>query len=118
MLSFLGLAGFFLPVTALYALWSDFEPVGTTALLLLVAMWGMVGFFLTLQSRKVDPTPEDDPSARIEDHPTSDYGFFAPFSCWRFVRGVAVTLVLLGLTRGCWISRCGVSMPGIGVMSI
>src|SRR5690625_8017189 len=100
MLSFLGLAGFFLPVTALYALWSDFEPVGTTALLLLVAMWGMVGFFLTLQSRKVDPRPEDDPSARIEDQPTSDYGVVAPISWWPLARGVAVQLVLLVLAAG------------------
>ena len=99
----------------LYAVWSDFEPVGTTALLLLVGMWGMVGFFLSLQSRKVDPRPEDDPAARIEDHPTNDYGFFAPFSWWPFVLGIAVTLVFLGLAAGWWIFGLGLALAVVGV---
>ncbi len=116
MWSFLGLAGFFIPVTVLYAVWSDFEPVGTTALLLLVGMWGMVGFFLSLQSRKVDPRPEDDPAARIEDHPTNDYGFFAPFSWWPFVLGIAVTLVFLGLAAGWWIFGLGLALAVVGVV--
>lgn len=116
MWSFLLLGLFFVPVTLLYAFWSNFEPVGTVALALLAAMWGMVGFFLALQSRKVDARPEDDPAANIEDHPASDYGHFAPFSWWPFVLGSAVALAAVGLALGWWIFGLGAALALVGLV--
>lgn len=116
MWSFIGLAGFFLPVALIYGLWSDWEPVGTTALALLMGMWAMVGFFLALQGRKVDARPEDDPSANVDEHPASDYGHFAPFSWWPFVLGIAVSLVFLGLAAGWWIFGLGIATAVIGLV--
>ena len=116
MWSFLLLALFFVPVTLIYAFWSNFEPVGTVALGLLVAMWAMVGFFLGLQSRKVHARPEDDPAATVEDHPTSDYGHFAPFSWWPFVLGIGVTLAAVGLALGWWIFGLGGAVTVVGLV--
>ncbi|MGC0271642.1 cytochrome c oxidase subunit 4 [Pseudactinotalea sp. Z1739] len=116
MWSFIALAVFFLPVSVIYGLWSDWEPVGTTALALLMGMWGMVGFFLVLQGRKIDARPEDNPSATIEDNPAGDYGHFAPYSWWPFVLGIAVSLVFLGLAAGWWVFGLGVAVAVVGLI--
>lgn len=113
---FLGLAFFFVPVTLIYGLWSSWEPVGTTALALLVGMWAMVGFFLMIQSRKIDPRPEDDPAANIDDNPVGDYGHFSPWSWWPLVLGLATALAFLGLAVGWWVTGIGVALGLVGLI--
>src|SRR5699024_852820 len=114
--SFFGLTAFFIPVVVLFGFWSSWEPVGTTGLALLAAMWAMVVFILVLQSRKVDDRPEDDPAGRVEDHPVSNFGHFPPFSWWPFVLGLAVTIAFTGLAVGWWLFGIGAAMAAIGIV--
>ena len=62
---FLWLSPFFLLVTAVYALMSDFEPVGSVCLLLLVGLSAMIGAYLRVTARQMDARPEDDPHGEI-----------------------------------------------------
>ncbi|MGF3951560.1 aa3-type cytochrome oxidase subunit IV, partial [Staphylococcus aureus] len=52
------LAGFFLIVAPVYWFVSH-EIIGTVALLLSLAFCAMLATYLTIQSRKIDPRPED-----------------------------------------------------------
>ncbi len=113
---FLGLTLFFAPMTLVYGLWSGWEPVGSTALALVMGMWAMIGFFLALQSRKVDARPEDDPNATIEDNPMDDYGHFSPWSWWPLVLGIACALVFLGAAVGWWVAYIGGALALIGLI--
>ena len=50
----------FIPVGIWYAIWSDGEAVGTTGLFLTGGLAAMIGGYLWLTSRRIDPRPEDD----------------------------------------------------------
>src|SRR5690625_7790931 len=56
---FVGLCVFFIVMTLIYGFWSEFEPVGTTALALLVGLTGMPAFYFMKLSGEVDERPED-----------------------------------------------------------
>lgn len=112
---FIGLMGFFIPLSVIYGLWSQWEPIGTTALALLALMWALVGFFLMLQGRKVSPRPEDHPHANIEDH-EGEVGHFAPYSWWPLVLGLAVGFVFLGIALGWWLVGIGFALAIIGLV--
>ena len=103
---FFWLAPFFLVVTAVYALMSDFEPVGSVCLLLLVGLSGMIAAYLRVTARQMDARPEDDPHGEIEQG-AGDQGIFAPWSWWPLVLAGALALVFLGLAAGTWISFIG-----------
>ena len=53
------------------------EPVGPFGLLLCAALSALIGFYLWETGRKLDPRPEDDPSAPIS-AAEGEYGFFSP----------------------------------------
>lgn len=112
---FIGLVGFFIPVVLLYGFWSAWEPVGSLALGGLALMWGMVGYYLLLQGKKVSPRPEDHPHANVDDHP-GEVGHFAPWSWWPLVVGVAVTFVFAGLALGWWLTYIGGALALIGLV--
>lgn len=100
-LFFILLGLFFAIVTVIYAVWSQYEPVGTWALGLLVGLTGLTGGYLYKLGNSVDPRAEEDPLAEMYEH-AGDYGEFAPWSWWPFVAGLAVTLVFLGPAIGQW----------------
>ncbi len=67
-LIFNGLTVFFLPVTIVYGFWTDLqEPVGFYAFLLTTLMSLMIGAYLTLIRRNIDPRPEDNPDGMISE---------------------------------------------------
>lgn len=111
---FLAGIAFFLPVGLVYGLVTDWEPVGSWTLLLLCGLYGMVGAYLWLLSRSVDPRPEDDPHADVEDH-AGELGVYSPHSWWPLVAGVAVTLVFGGVAIGWWVTGIGVV---VGIIAI
>ncbi|WP_246464897.1 cytochrome c oxidase subunit 4 [Ruania alkalisoli] len=112
---FLGLIGFFVPMFVLYGLWSGWEPVGSTALALVVGLWGMVGFYLMILSRRIDPRPEDDPMADVADA-AGEYGTFSPWSWWPLVLGIAVSFVFLGAAVGWWLLGIGAGIALVGLV--
>jgi hypothetical protein len=51
---------FFFPIGLIYGVWSHGEPVGTVGIPLIGGLVGMIGAYLALLSRRIDPRPEDD----------------------------------------------------------
>lgn len=97
---------FFLPVFLIYGFWSYWEPVGTAALLLCTALFTLVGFYLRLVSKRIDPRPEDDPVAEVADG-AGEYGHYAPWSWWPLVIGIGATCAFGGAAVGWWLTGIG-----------
>jgi uncharacterized membrane protein len=93
--------------------WS--EPVGPFGLLLCAGVTALVGFYLWETSRKLDPRPEDDPSALISDA-EGEYGFFSPHSWWPLALAGSAAVVFLGLAVGWWLFIIGVSLGVFAVI--
>lgn len=98
---------FFIPLAAIYAYFSHFEPVGSVGILLLGLMSGMVGLYLRATLRKLDISPSDNPDGYIAEA-AGEYGFFAPYSWWPLGLGFSAMLVFLGLAVGWWVFIVGV----------
>ena len=113
---FFWLAPFFLVVTAVYALMSDFEPVGSVCLLLLVGLSGMIAAYLRVTARQMDARPEDDPHGEIEQG-AGDQGIFAPWSWWPLVLAFAASICFLGLAVGWWVCYIGAAVSVIAPFS-
>lgn len=111
---FLLFVPFFLIAGAAYAVLSDFEIVGSLAIPLTGGLVAMIGAYLAVTSRRIDPRPEDDPEALIEEG-AGDQGVFAPWSWWPLVCAVAAAVVFLGLAAGWWLVFIG---AGIGVIAL
>lgn len=117
---FILLAIFFAVMTGVYAFWTslgegDLEPIGTTALALLVGLCVLTGGYLIKLSREIDVRPEDDPYAE-QYQAAGEYGHFAPWSWWPLVCGIAIALIFLGpALLQWWITGIGVVIGVIGV---
>jgi hypothetical protein len=103
---FLYLVPFFVLITIGYGWWSGWEPVGVTALLLTGALVAMIGGYLSLLARRIDPRPEDDPYGEI-DQGAGEQGVFSPGSWWPLACAGAASLVFLGLAVGWWLVGVG-----------
>ncbi|MCL3862159.1 cytochrome c oxidase subunit 4 [Actinotalea sp. K2] len=106
---------FFVLATTVYGFWSRWEPVGTAALLLTTGLMAMIGFYLGLVSRRIDPRPEDDPYAEVEQG-AGEQGVFSPWSWWPLVCGFAAALVFLGLAVGWWVVYLGLAVAVVGLV--
>ncbi|SNS45298.1 Cytochrome c oxidase subunit IV [Micrococcales bacterium KH10] len=112
---------FFLIATTIYGFstyrWAPegLEPVGTAALLLVAALSLMIGVYLRVTARRIDPRPEDDPRAKIEDSP-GDQGAFAPWSWWPLVLASSAALCFLGVAAGWWLFVIGVLVSAIALV--
>ncbi|PIE26917.1 MAG: cytochrome C oxidase subunit IV [Micrococcales bacterium] len=114
-LIFNGLTVFFLPVTIVYGFWTDLqEPVGFYAFLLTTLMSLMIGAYLTLIRRNIDPRPEDNPDGMISEL-AGEQGHFSPWSWWPLPLAAASGLVFYGLAVGWWVALIGV---GVGLVSL
>jgi len=112
---FIFLTPFFLAIGVIYALWSDFEAVGTGALLLLGGLTGMIGFYLWMVSRRIDARPEDDAYGEIEQG-AGEQGVFAPWSWWPLAVGVATAVIFAGLAVGWWLVFIGFGILPIALV--
>lgn len=99
--------------TALYGPDGQWEPVGTLAILLTGGLMAMIGVYLTLVSRRIDPRPEDDDEAVLEDG--DEYGKFAPWSWWPIALAVPISIFTLGLAIGWWICFAAAALTLIAV---
>lgn len=112
---FLYLVPFFAFVTLVYGFWSGWEEVGTAALLLLVGLTGMIGFYLWLVARRIDPRPEDDPYGEIEQG-AGEQGVFAPWSWWPLVLGLASAVGFTSLAVGWWLMAPAAALAVVGLI--
>lgn len=115
MLLFLLLSLFFVAATILYAVLSDWEPIGVTALGLLIGLNGLVAAYLWLVGRRIDFRAEDDPLGEVADH-AGEIGTFSPHTWWPLVLGVAAMLVFLGVAVAWWITGLGFVLGIIGLV--
>ncbi len=104
---------FFAVVAPVYWFTSH-EIIGTVALLLTVAFSGMLTVFFTIQSRKIDPRPEDRKDAEIIEG-AGEVGFFPSKSIWPFWCALTVMLMALGPVFGWWLTLIGV---GVGIWAV
>lgn len=101
------LAPFFLLVAVVYGFWSNWEPVGTTGLFLLIGLVGMIGFYLSATAKRMDARPEDDAFGEIEQG-AGEQGVYAPWSWWPLAIASGAAICFLGLAVGWWVFGIGV----------
>ncbi|SDD01696.1 Cytochrome c oxidase subunit IV [Sanguibacter gelidistatuariae] len=104
---FVFLVPFFLVVALSYGLLSDWEPVGSVGLLLLVGLVAMIGSYLVVTGKRMDPRPEDDPYGEIEQG-AGEQGVYAPWSWWPLAIASGAAICFLGLAVGWWVFGIGV----------
>jgi hypothetical protein len=96
-------AFFFFPLAIVYGIVTSWhEPVGAAALFLTAGLALLIGLFLWITSRRIDPRPEDDGNADITEG-AGEQGVFAPFSWWPLPLAVAGALAFAGLAIGWWL---------------
>jgi len=91
------------------------EPVGPFGLLLCAGVAALIGFYLWETGRKLDPRPEDDPSALIS-AAEGEYGFFSPHSWWPLALAASGAVIFLGLAVGWWLVIIGMFLSAFGVI--
>ncbi len=112
---FLWLTPFFLLVGVIYGFLTEWqEPVGYLGIPLVGGLMAMVGAYLALTARRIDPRPEDDEDGDIEDG-AGDQGVYAPWSWWPLMVGLAAATGFLGLAVGWWVLYIGFM---IGVIAL
>ena len=102
---FVGGAGFYLLVAAVYWIMSHDE-VGTVALFLTGMLSAMIGFYLIVTARRLPDQPDDNPDGEIWDA-DPDYGFFSPHSWAPLFVGAAAAITFAGLAFAAWIVAAG-----------
>jgi hypothetical protein len=112
---FLLLAPFFVFVAFAYGWWSGWESVGTAALLLVGGLVLMIGAYLALVARRIDPRPEDDPYAEVEQG-AGEQGVFSPGSWWPLVAAAGAAITFLSLAVGWWLIVLGLAVGTIGLV--
>jgi hypothetical protein len=110
---FAGLAIFFVPVTGIYWYFSK-DPTGTTALILTFGLCFLIAFYFLFLARRIDPRPEDNAHADIEDG-AGDLGFFSPHSWWPLAVGAACAILTLGVIFGWWLVALSLPLVGLAV---
>jgi len=110
---FLGITGFFVLATIIYAvLAGGDEPVGVVALALSAGLTLIIGTFLRFAGRRLDePRPEDRNDAEVSDG-AGDLGFFSPGSYWPFV--LALTAAFTAFSMALW--QIWMMIIGIGFL--
>jgi len=107
------LAIFFTIVTPVYYVMSR-DPTGTAALLLTFFLVLMIGLYLGLVSRRMDPRPEDLKLGEIAQG-AGELGFFPPSSIWPLFCAMTMVLVALAPVFGWWLLVLGAMVAFITV---
>ncbi|MCI2239654.1 cytochrome c oxidase subunit 4 [Paenibacillus sp. TRM 82003] len=94
---------FFFPVAFVYGLFTQWQEwVGFIALLLTGGLALLVGVYLFITARRIDPRPEDDLRADITEG-AGEQGFFPAYSWWPLYLSAACAVVFLGAAIGWWL---------------
>ncbi|WP_402371491.1 cytochrome c oxidase subunit 4 [Isoptericola rhizosphaerae] len=113
---FIWLAPFFVVVGVLYGFFGGWsEPVGYLGLPLIGGLMAMVGAYLALQARHIDPRPEDDEQGEI-DQGSGDQGVYAPWSWWPLVLAGGAAVAFLGLAVGWWVFYISLILGLVGLV--
>jgi len=113
---FLFLTPFFVGAGVVYGFMTGWdEPVGYLGMPLVGLLMAMIGAYLALTARRIDPRPEDDEEANIEDG-AGDQGVYSPWSWWPLVIGAAAAIAFLGLAVGWWVLYIGFILGVIGLV--
>jgi hypothetical protein len=110
------IAGFLAPVTVIYWFTSH-DPTGTTALALATALGTLVGSYLLVMARRMEPRPEDLQDAEISDG-AGEIGFFSPYSWAPLWCALSALTVFAGVVFGWWLTFIGAAfaIPAVGSM--
>lgn len=99
------LAAFLVIVTPVYWFMSK-DPTGTSALVLTFGLATLVTFYAFITSRRIQPRPEDQKDAEIEEG-AGEIGFFSPHSWWPLFTALAFAVTVLGIVFGWWLFIIG-----------
>ncbi len=121
------LGAFFFLVFVLYTGWNivahplvpwynRIEWVGSVALLCLVLMSVMIGFYLSrVHKAQGGELPEDSLTADIDDG-DPELGHFSPWSWWPIVLGGAAATAIVGLAVGTWLMPIGFAIFVVAIV--
>lgn len=102
------LAIFFAIVSPIYWFLSG-DPTGTAALVMTFALGALVAFYLGFHARRMDARPEDRKEAEIVEG-AGELGFFPPYSWWPLWCAGALSMIVLGVVFGWWLTLLGVGV--------
>jgi hypothetical protein len=106
---------FFTPIAIVYGLITNWnEPVGVVAIGLTAGLGFLIGGYLFVTSRRIDPRPEDDPLGDIAQG-AGELGEFAPYSWWPLALAGAAAVIFAGLAVGWWLFYIG---AGLGALAL
>ena len=90
------------------------DPTGTAALILTFFLVLMIGLYLGLLSRRINPRPEDEKLGEIAEG-AGELGFFPPQSVWPLYCAGTMVLVALAPVFGWWLLIIGAGTAFITV---
>jgi len=91
------------------------EPVGTVALAFAAGMSFLVGYYLLFTARRIDPRPEDSPTAEIAEG-AGELGFYSPHSWWPLPVAFFAAVSFLGIAVGWWLFIIGAIGGGLSLI--
>lgn len=90
------------------------DPTGTAALILTFFLVVMIGLYLGLLSRRINPRPEDEKTGEIAEG-AGELGFFPPSSIWPLFCAGTLVLVALAPVFGWWLMIIGAMVAFVTV---
>ncbi|MGP9528067.1 cytochrome c oxidase subunit 4 [Arthrobacter sp. S41] len=112
---FLGGVFFFAPIAVVYGYMTNWsEWVGFMALLMLVGLSAMVGWYLMFTAKRVGLRPEDRVDGEIHEN-AGDIGMFSPWSWWPLVLAGSAAIAFLGIAVGWWVFFIGAGLSIVGL---
>ena len=90
------------------------DPTGTAALILTFFLVLMVGLYLGLLSRRINPRPEDEKEGEIAEG-AGELGFYPPKSIWPLFCALTFVLVALAPVYGWWLMIVGMMVACVTV---
>jgi Cytochrome c oxidase subunit IV len=107
---------FFTPIAIVYGLITQWkEPVGVVAIALTAGLGLLIGVYLFITSRRIDPRPEDDPLGEIAQG-AGELGEFSPYSWAPLFLGFSAAVVFLGLAVGWWLFFIGAALSALALV--
>ena len=108
---------FFFSLAALVYWFLSAEPIGTVALAFTAGLGFLVGYYLLFTARRIDPRPEDMPTAEIEEG-AGELGFYSPHSWWPLPLAFFAAVTFAGLAIGWWMVLLGIVGGAFSVIGL